>query len=222
MFKERSKQKELLDGLVSKDELILNLKELDTINSLLGGYKISTQLIKKLNLNNKTVVDIGSGGGDMLFKLYKASPNNTFYGVDLKSDCINYAKEHLPSSPRIKFICSDYRDLKQHITQVDVLHGCLFTHHLDNEEIVQLIRFAKEQKAILVLNDLHRNALAYYSIKLLTRLFSKSRLVKHDAPLSVLRGFKKQEWYQMLRKAGATSYTVKWKWAFRHLIVVYG
>jgi hypothetical protein len=57
---------------------------------------------------------------------------------------------------------------------------------------------------------------------LLTRLFSKSYLVKNDAPLSVLRGFTKKEWLKYLKKAGATHYAVKWKWAFRHQIIVYG
>jgi hypothetical protein len=56
----------------------------------------------------------------------------------------------------------------------------------------------------------------------LTSIFSKSYLVKNDAPLSVLRGFKKKEWFAILQQAGATNYSVKWKWAFRHLITVYG
>jgi hypothetical protein len=50
-------------------------------------------------------------------------------------------------------------------------------------------------------------------------MFSKSDLVKNDAPVSVLRGFKKMEWKNLLQKAGINNYSVKWKWAFRFLIV---
>jgi hypothetical protein len=86
---------------------------------------------------------------------------------------------------------------------------------------VELIRFSLQRKAVLIINDLERNALAYYLIKLLTRLFSKSYLVKNDAPLSVSRGFRKNEWLELIRRAGAVKYSVKNKWAFRHEVVVY-
>ncbi|HET7898985.1 MAG TPA: SAM-dependent methyltransferase, partial [Flavisolibacter sp.] len=65
---------------------------------------------------------------------------------------------------------------------------------------------------------LHRYPLAYYSIKILTRLFSRSYLVKNDAPLSVQRGFKKQDWQTLFSKAAISSYSCKWRWAFRWLI----
>ena len=68
------------------------------------------------------------------------------------------------------------------------------------------------------INDLHRNTLAYYSIRILTRWFSKSYLVKNDAPLSVLRGFKKNEWEAIMQQAGIQHYSIEWKWAFRWLI----
>jgi hypothetical protein len=68
------------------------------------------------------------------------------------------------------------------------------------------------------INDLHRHPLAYHFIKITSKFFSKSYLVKNDAPLSVLRGFKKIEWKQLLRKAGLENASVKWRWAFRYLV----
>jgi hypothetical protein len=69
------------------------------------------------------------------------------------------------------------------------------------------------------INDLQRHWLAYYSIKWLTKIFSKSRLVKNDAPLSVARGFHKSEWNTLFDLAQIKSVTINWKWAFRYLIV---
>ena len=69
MFKHRSHTKELLDGDVAETDLILNLKELHTINTLLGGYGISVSAFNKIDLHNKNIVDIGSGGGDMLHEI---------------------------------------------------------------------------------------------------------------------------------------------------------
>ena len=78
----------------------------------------------------------------------------------------------------------------------------------------------KQNAAIgFFINDLHRHPLAWYSIKGLTSLFSKSYLVKNDAPLSVARGFKKNEWKEILKAAGISNYFLTWKWAFRYLVI---
>lgn len=192
MFNQRSQEKELLDGEVSQEDLIINLKELHTINTLLGGYNISTNALDKINTNNKTLVDIGSGGGDTLEVIRKWSQkkgeNMSLNGVDLKSDCTEYAKSHL--SDELNFIQDDYRNVHKHLDKVDIIHACLFTHHLSNQQIIDLIQYAMFHNSVLIINDLERNPIAYYSIKWLTKFFSKSHLVKNDAPLSVLRGFK--------------------------------
>ena len=70
------------------------------------------------------------------------------------------------------------------------------------------------------INDLQRHPFAYHSIKMLTKLFSRSYLVKNDGPVSVLRGFRRREWVQLLHEAGITNYSIRWRWAFRYLIVV--
>lgn len=224
MFKHRSHTKELLDGDVPKKDLFVNLRELHTINKYLGGYKVTLSALKHFDLQHKTWVDIGSGGGDMLQQIKKYNQKQgietNLVGVDLKAACIEYAQQHQDSD--VTFIQDDYRNAPIHIKKIDYLHACLFTHHLSDEQIIELIRFALEQNITLIINDLQRHWLAYYRIKLLTTLFSNSYLVKNDAPLSVLRGFRKKEWTNYLIKAGAKQYTVQWKWAFRHLIIVHG
>ena len=71
-------------------------------------------------------------------------------------------------------------------------------------------------------NDLHRHVVAYNFIKYATKFFSRSYLVKNDAPLSVLRGFRKKEWQGIFERAGISDYAIQWKWAFRYLITVPG
>jgi hypothetical protein len=72
-----------------------------------------------------------------------------------------------------------------------------------------------------VINDLHRHPLAYFSIKWLTRWFSKSPMVQHDAALSVLRSFKRRDWNSIFAQAGLDQVTIHWRWAFRWQICVY-
>jgi 2-polyprenyl-3-methyl-5-hydroxy-6-metoxy-1,4-benzoquinol methylase len=228
MFKNRSSQLELLDSdEIEAQDLFQNLKELDTINHLLGGYKITYNALEKTlkPKHNYNLIDIGCGGGDTLKRIATWAKNKPFqlslYGIDIKPVCINYAQTNNPNSS-IHFITDGYKNMHQHIASIDIIHACLFCHHLNQQQLIELIQFALLHKAILIINDLERNALAYYLIKGLTRLFSKSYLVKNDAPLSVARGFKKVEWLAIIKMAGAKHYTVKNKWAFRHQIIING
>ncbi|PWJ59076.1 methyltransferase family protein [Dyadobacter jejuensis] len=228
MFKHRSTQKELLDAVdIPEKDLFQNLKELDFINHWLGGYAVSFNALKDLLPRDKAlcVVDIGSGGGDTLLRMESWAQQQgidlKLVGIDQKEVCIQYA-ESRQRSGNIQYFCDDYRNIGQYITHFDLIHASLFCHHLSHTEMVDLVRFACERKCILVINDLERNALAYWSIKVLTWLFSSSYLVKNDAPLSVLRGFKRVEWKKILQQAGAQHYRIKNKWAFRHQVIVYG
>ena len=96
----------------------------------------------------------------------------------------------------------------------------MFCHHFKDEELISQLQWMKENTSLgFFINDLQRNWFAYHSIKIITKSFSSSYLVKNDAPLSVARGFYKNEWIQLLEQADITNYSVKWKWAFRYLII---
>jgi 2-polyprenyl-3-methyl-5-hydroxy-6-metoxy-1,4-benzoquinol methylase len=228
MLKFRSQQKELLDADdIPTADLYQNLKELDKINTLLGGYDITFSALKKIIQPDKTytLIDIGCGGGDTLKHIKRWQTrkdlNLNLFGIDLKPVCIEYATQQNPAQ-NIRYICDDYRNMFLHVTDIDIIHACLFCHHLTETQLIELIQFSLKRNSILVINDLERNPIAYYAIKILTALFSKSYLVKNDAPLSVARGFKKKEWLAIIEKAGATHFSVKNKWAFRHEIIIYG
>jgi 2-polyprenyl-3-methyl-5-hydroxy-6-metoxy-1,4-benzoquinol methylase len=228
MFSQRSSKKELLDSdNIPEKDLYRNLDELDFINHWLGGYSVSFNALKKLNLkgSNWHLVDIGCGGGDTLKRIRNWARTENISleltGIDLKETCIRYCNEKHRNS-QIRLIEDDYRNILNHISKVDIIHACLFCHHLNENEIIDLLKFSTQTKAILVINDLHRNWLAWASIRLLTQLFSSSYLVKNDAPLSVLRGFSTRDWKEMMKKAGIKKAEIRWKWAFRHQIIVYG
>ncbi|MFZ1229684.1 MAG: methyltransferase domain-containing protein, partial [Saprospiraceae bacterium] len=195
----------------------------------LGGHKVSVDglnsIIKSATVEKLHIVDIGCGGGDSLRAFEKWSEKSgvdlKLSGIDLKKDCIDFCRNHAQEYSEIQFYCDDYRNISHQIQDADIVHAALFCHHLTENEIVELIRFCSEHNLILLINDLERNMIAYYSIKVLTKLFSNSYLVRNDAPLSVLRGFKKKEWIKMINKSGAENYIIKNKWAFRHLLIIY-
>ncbi len=215
---QKSYQKELLDAEdIPQKHLWQNLRELDFINRNLGGHSVVKAGFKYFPTKNNTVLEIGSGGGDNLRMLQRNFPENKYVGVDLKSDCINFSINH---SKNIDFVQSDYR-LYTSKTPTDIIFNSLFCHHFDDEALVEMLKWMKNnaQKGFFIA-DLHRHWLAYFSIKWLTALFSKSYLVKNDAPLSVKRGFTQKEWSKLLEMAGIVNCKIYWKWAFRYLIVV--
>jgi 2-polyprenyl-3-methyl-5-hydroxy-6-metoxy-1,4-benzoquinol methylase len=229
MFKKRSYKKELLDEPgIRKDLLFQNLKELDIINKYLGGHAISISGLKKVMTDKSktyTVIDIGCGGGDSLKAIAKWSANKQYKillaGIDLKQDCIDFAQDTCSGFPGINFYCDDFRNLFSKIKDIDIVHASLFCHHFTENEISDFIKFCNKNKTVFIINDLERNPLAYYAIKFLTRFFSKSPLVKNDAPLSVWRGFKKTEWHAIIQKAGIKNYSIRNCPGFRHLVIVY-
>lgn len=223
----RSLQKELLDaeGIPFAD-IKKNMQELNTINRLLGGHAITLKGITaflKPSTQTLSVCEIGCGGGDNLTAIQKFCNQKKIRvhltGIDLKKECIDFAVER-NTSPEATWIWSDYRLVHFKKNKPDIIFSSLFCHHFTKPELVQMLLWMKDNCTLgFFINDLHRHPLAYYSIKWITHLFSGSPLVKNDAPLSVARAFTKKDWQEIFVNAGIINYSIRWKWAFRYLIV---
>ena len=226
IFSQRSYQKELLDeDKIPFADIRQNMKELDFINKWLGGHKITVDAFERLSRGKKKiyVCEIGCGGGDNLAAIYRFCKRKnidvSITGIDIKKECIDYAKSRTAFPASINWIRSDYQSVTFDI-KPDIIFSSLFCHHFSDIELISQISWMKQNTKVgFFINDLHRNFLAYYSIKLLTGLFSKSYLVKNDAPISVLRGFSKSELKKLGDKAGAEKAEIVWKWAFRFVVL---
>jgi hypothetical protein len=72
----------------------------------------------------------------------------------------------------------------------------------------------------VVINDLHRHPLAWLGIWLMTRLFSRNRLIRHDAPLSVQRGFRPADFERLRDLPDLRGLRYRWRPLFRYLVIV--
>lgn len=222
---ERSYQKELLDrDNIPFADIQLNMQELNTINTLLGGHLITIKGFNRLRKNKQQlhVCEIGCGGGDNLSAILKWCKKHDvqvrFTGIDIKEECILFAKSRSGLSAFTTWITSDYR-LINFTQKPDIIFSSLFCHHFKEADLIIQLQWMKSNAATgFFINDLQRHPLAYHSIKLLTHFFSKSYLVKNDAPLSVARGFIQKEWRHIFLQAGIQTYVIQWQWAFRYLI----
>jgi SAM-dependent methyltransferase len=221
MFLKRSYDPEILDDFSIQDERVDSaLKELNIINSFLGGNGISLEGIKRLGTKRDTlnILDVGAGASDILLGIKRKYNKINVFCLDKNQRSCVYLKKH---SNDIKVICGDVQDLPFK-SSFDIIHASLFLHHFNEDELIKIITsLLKISSKGIVINDLRRSIFAWIGIKLLTLLFSKSKEVKNDGPLSVRRGFIKKDWTVILNKVIATRYEIKRRWAFRWLIVVY-
>lgn len=225
-FTQRSYATELLDrDDIPFEDIRRNMQELNTINTLLGGHAITIKGVQKLLKHqpqrNIIICEIGCGGGDNLRAIDKWMRKNnrsaSYIGIDINPHCIEHAKL-TAGLAHAQWIIADYKDVKFE-QKPGIVFSSLFCHHFTDGELASMFRWMQHNATMgFFVNDLHRHVLAYYSIKLLATAFSRSYLVKNDAPLSVLRGFSKKELMSLMQQAGLLNYSIEWKWAFRWLL----
>ena len=220
------------DLTLANDALRQNLDELETINTWLGGYQPVLNALARLrsrfpNGQPLRVADLGSGGGDTLRHVARWGHKNgvalELTGIDANQFMLDYATAKSQEYPEISFQQFDIFSPEFQAQPYDVLTCSLFCHHFTDEELVTLLRQWQQQARVaVVINDLHRHWLAYYSIQWLTRLLGGSYLVRHDAPLSVARAFRREDWMKLLAQAGIEKYELRWRWAFRWQVIFLG
>ncbi len=231
-FSKRSGDAEIMDDLDYAGEMMdRTLGELEVINRWLGGNDVTIngigQLLKGTNPDRTVhVADLGCGRGDMLLLIdnwaKKKKLDVNLIGIDANQYVIDAARKRLNGFPHIQLQAINILSTAFQRKKFDIVIGTLFYHHFSDEQLINFFSQLKNQTNIgFLINDIHRHSLAYYSIKLLTRFFSRSSMVKYDAPLSVLRAFTRVELTNILHSAGIRNFTINWTWAFRWQVIVF-
>lgn len=226
-FSKRATALEIMDDFsLGSEEIDPLLSGLEMVNKFLGGYKVVFSALKEASVStNFHLSDWGCGGGDVLRAIAeKAKKENLqlqFTGIDATPAAINFANRKNPES-NIHFILADVLSEEIATLKFDIVLSTLFTHHFKDEALILLIKKMMDcSRHAVIIDDLHRHWVAYYAIKMITRIVTRSRLARYDGPLSVLRGFKRKELEQILQKAGIKKYKIRWMWAFRWQIILY-
>jgi 2-polyprenyl-3-methyl-5-hydroxy-6-metoxy-1,4-benzoquinol methylase len=223
---------EIMDDLhVSGPDLDQALIELDGINYLLGGNYVTLNAVthvlgKGSGPVKYRIADLGCGSGDILRRIRslmnKRNIDASLTGFDANPNVIKFAVAKTPATCRIQFEAVNIFSEEFRSRRFDVVTATLFFHHFTNNELIGFFNGLKEQVSLaMIINDIHRHWFAYHAIKWLTRIFSRSEMVKHDAAVSVARAFTKAELKNILRQAGLRKYRIKWCWAFRWQVIVW-
>ncbi len=231
-FRQRCHDPEIMDDLLCTGEVVTQtLHELDVINRWLGGNAVTFSAIRKMLKahgqpdDTVSIADLGCGSGNMLRRLaaYGRSVGipMKLIGIDANPNIIAYAREQSTDYPELTFEAMNVLSPEFAALQYDIIAGTLFFHHFDDATLEKLLpQLVRQSRIGVVINDIHRHPIAYHSIRLLTRLFSRSAMVRYDAPLSVRRSFRRADWERLLDHAGLSTYQMRWKWAFRWKIIL--
>lgn len=196
------------------------LVELRWINRFLGGTGATLNAFGQLGLKGKVrVLDVGTGAGDIPVALVKwgrsIGVEMRVVVVDFNPAICTWARRQTAPFPEIEVLRADAFALPFALGSFDYVHSALFLHHFPQPTAARLLGllFGLCRRG-LIINDLHRHPLSFYPVKWGSVLWSRSRMVQHDGPLSVLRGFVRGELAELARQSGVPL-SLQWRWAFR-------
>jgi len=191
------------------------LADLGQVNRLTLSYRPTLAFLESVVATEPgralRIVDVGSGGGDLLRRVERWAERRgvrvTLTGIDLNPYAARVARELMPAATAIQWITGD---AFVYTEPVDVVLSSLFTHHLEEPEIVRFLEWSEvvAQRGWFV-NDLCRETTPYKLFGLLAKAMRWHRFVQHDGPVSFRRSFREDDWERMLSEAGISVADVR-------------
>lgn len=180
------------------------------INTLLGYTRATLSHLKHFSRGwtpgqTIRVLDLATGSGDIPQAILHWSARRGFdvrvVGADLLPEAA--ADAVAECGERLRIVRADALELPFADESFDYAITNMFLHHLDDDEIVQVLRdMARVARRGVIVADLLRNRRAYAWIVLFT--LWANPMVKHDARVSVAQAFTRQEVLNLRDKAGLT------------------
>lgn len=169
------------------------------------------------------VLDVGSGGGDVLRQLHcraaRAGLPMVLEGCDRSSATVAYAQERADAAgAAVRFFVSDVLagDLPG---EYDAVICSLFLHHFDEREAIAVLkRMAKASRGLVLVNDLRRCFTGWMLAHVAGRVLTRSAVVHIDAPRSVAAAWTRREILALAERAGLHGAKYRRYWPFRFLL----
>ncbi len=195
----RATDRELIDDPVeSLDELRDNFSDIEAANRWLGGL---AAVRKAIPPEARSVLDVGSGSADIPRALARNGLHITC--LDSNADVIEIARQRSKGRVGLEFRLGDGVRLPFPDKSFDVVMCNLALHHFDPVNAVDLLReMRRVARRRTVVTDLRRSRAAWMGAWLFSRLVSRNRLTRHDAPLSALRAYTPGEALDLAARAG--------------------
>lgn len=170
------------------------------------------------------VLDVASGGGDVAIALARQAARERIdlwvEGCDISERAVDYARRSALRRGAANIAFRQRDVLRESLPQgFDVIVSSLFLHHLDEQDAGRLLRgMADAAERLALISDLRRTRVGYLLATLVSRVVTRSPVVRVDGPLSVAAAFTPDEVLEMARRNGMAEATLKWIWPQRFLL----
>lgn len=225
-FKMRSQAAEQMDDLeLDEGRLALALADIRRVNRLLGGHATSLAGLRPFLSLEKAgpvhVLDVGCGDGEFLRYLAGHCRREEIpcrlTGWDFNPKTLDQARQASAGYPEIAFRQRDLRNQPKFPEGTLVICN-LFLHHFTDTQIRELLaHWLSQGPRAIVVNDLHRNSVAYYLFWLFGLIFMRSPIARSDGRISILRGFRRKDFSRLAAGLPLGRTRLVWRWAFRYL-----
>jgi len=229
-LKSRSKEEEIMDGFSGDPADIEHAYRLiEKVNRFLGGTRVVLRYLKRYSRRwpagaTIRILDLGSGATDIPRAIVdwarKKNLKIRVFALDILAEALRYSRNKLRDYPEIRFVQASALDLPFGKESFDYVISSMFFHHLDEELLVKVLGEAdRTARRGIIVNDLLRYWRAYLWI-LFFSCFTKNRMFKKDAPLSVLKGFRPREIRTLIQKTSLRY--LKFHYHFGHRFALTG
>ena len=197
-------------------EVAASLDDLARINSLLGGTRLTVRALERLLSGRErgplTLLDAGSGGGDMADALAAWARRRGFephvIAVDASPAITELAAARVGDGVDLRVGNMLALDLED--GAVDVATCSLVIHHFEPTDAVRALReLGRVARVGVIVNDLVRTRLGLLGAHVVIRLLSRNAITRHDAVLSVRRAYTRRELLELVHEAGLRAVHVK-------------
>ncbi|HKG46213.1 MAG TPA: methyltransferase domain-containing protein [Pyrinomonadaceae bacterium] len=224
-FKQRSHRLEHIDtGNYTAEEYEDCIGELQLVNRWMGdAHSLRATLLREIEaqrLTSFSMLDVGAGSGELLrvAATWARQTNRGLraVGLELNERMAESIVEESEGFDEIVSVSGDALELPFADAQFDYVICSLFTHHLLDEQVVEVLReMSRVAKRRIFVIDLHRHPVAYFLYTTLGKIVLHNRLVRHDGALSILRGFKSDELIELAQRAGLRDVWVERHFPYR-------
>jgi ubiquinone/menaquinone biosynthesis C-methylase UbiE len=199
-------------------EIAASLKSITLVNKRFGGVRLHARLLKRALTRvprgrRPHILEVASGRAEVL----QAALARLGVAADVTPDIVpditllDRSAAHLPDPrswppalPVPRVLTGDALALPLADASVDVVSCCLFLHHLEPPQVARFLAEAQRVARIaVVINDLERNPI-HYRLAKLNRIIDRSRISRHDGPVSVHRAYTSRELARMLTNSGCS------------------
>lgn len=224
-FKQRSHRLEHIDtGDYTADEYEDCIGELQLVNRWMGdAHSLKATLLREVEaqrLTNFSILDLGAGSGELL-RVAATWARQTqrqlrAVGLEMNERMAESILEESEHFSEISSVRGDALSLPFGDAEFDYVICSLFTHHLLDDQVVQVLReMSRVAKRRIFVIDLHRHPVAYFFYTTLGKVVLHNRLLRHDGALSILRSFKTYELLELAQRAGLRDFCVERYFPYR-------